>query len=96
MSGDNSLNPAYLPTYYPNTDDPLKAGSISLKAGEELTSIDVILRPSRGVKVKGHVYNTTGKTLGGATVRLALKDPERNYFQAHEVMRRKPMDRLKF
>ena len=84
MSGDNSLNPAYLPTYYPNTDDPLKAGSISLRAGEELTSIDVILRPSRGVKVKGHVYNTTGKTLGGATVRLALKDPERNYFQAHE------------
>jgi hypothetical protein len=84
MSGDNSLNPGYLATYYPNTDDPQRAGSISVKACEELTSIDVTLRPSRGVKVKGHVYNTTGKTLGGANVRLALKDPERNYFQAHE------------
>jgi Carboxypeptidase regulatory-like domain len=84
MTGDNSLNPGYLPTYYPNTDDPQKAGSIGLKAGEELTSIDVILRPSRGVKVKGRVYNATGKTLGGANVRLALKDSERDYFQTHE------------
>ena len=84
MSGDNSLNPGYLTTYYPNTDDPQKAGAISLKAGEELTSIDVVLRPSRGVKVKGHVYNATGKTLGSATVRLAIKDSQRNYFQTHE------------
>jgi hypothetical protein len=84
MTGDNTLNPGYLTTYYPNTEDPQRAGSIGLKAGEELTSIDVVLRPSRGVKVKGHVYNATGKTLGGATVRLALKDPERNYLQAHE------------
>jgi len=34
MRGDDSLNPGYLTTYYPNTDDPQKAGAISLKAGE--------------------------------------------------------------
>jgi hypothetical protein len=84
MRGDDSLNPGYLTTYYPNTDDPQKAVAIRLKAGDELTSIDVILRPSRGVKVKGHVYNGTGKTLGGASVRLVLKDSQRNYFQAPE------------
>lgn len=48
----------YPPTFYPNTTDPAKAGTISTKAGDEIPAVDFILKPSRVVTVTGKVFNT--------------------------------------
>jgi hypothetical protein len=67
------FNPGYLPTYYPNTTDPAKAQAISVNPGDEIRSIDFMLRPAHLVTVSGRVANgippTSGADIGGV-VRL--------------------------
>lgn len=41
----NNFNPGYLPTYYPNTADSAKAIAISISPGDEIRSIDFMMRP---------------------------------------------------
>ena len=48
----------YPPTFYPNTTDPAKAGTIATKPGDEIPAVDFILKPSRVVTVTGRVFNT--------------------------------------
>lgn len=48
----------YPPTFYPNTADPMQAGTITTKAGDEVPAVDFILKPSRVVTVTGKVFNT--------------------------------------
>jgi hypothetical protein len=57
MMPDDSLNPGYVVTYYPNTNDPAKAAAVSVKGGDEINSIDVILSPSHVVTVRGRVFS---------------------------------------
>jgi hypothetical protein len=49
------LNAGYLPSYYPNTVDPAKAQAISVRPGDEIRSVDFLLRASRFVTVRGRV-----------------------------------------
>jgi len=71
MMGDTSLNPGYVVTYYPNTSDPGKAAAVSVKGGDEISSIDLILSPSHVVKVRGRAMNAiTGKPGTGISVSL--------------------------
>lgn len=60
------FNPGYLPTYYPNTTDPAKAEPISVGPGDDLQSIDFLLRPGRLATVSGKVVNTVDPASGGA------------------------------
>jgi len=48
----------YPAMYYPNTTDPAKAVAISVSAGDEIRSIDFLLRPAHFVTVSGRVINT--------------------------------------
>jgi hypothetical protein len=48
----------YAATFYPNTMDPSKAVAISVSPGDELRSIDFLLRPVHYVTVSGRVVNT--------------------------------------
>ena len=48
----------YAATFYPNTMDPSKAVAISVSPGDELRSIDFLLRPVHYVTVSGRVLNT--------------------------------------
>jgi hypothetical protein len=48
----------YATTFYPNTLDPSKAVAISVSPGDELRSIDFLLRPVHYVTVSGKVVNT--------------------------------------
>src|SRR5215469_10446709 len=48
----------YAVTFYPNTTDPSKAMGISVSPGDELRSIDFLLRPVHYVTVSGRVGNT--------------------------------------
>jgi len=47
----------YVRTYYPGTLDPSKAQAIILKAGEELSSADLLLEPVAVHSVRGRVIN---------------------------------------
>jgi hypothetical protein len=60
------FNPGYLPSYYPNTTDPAKAEAISVGPGDDLHSIDFLLRPGHLVTVSGRVVNTVNPAVGSA------------------------------
>lgn len=68
----------YVTAYYPNTSDPAKAAPITVKAGDEVRSIDFLLTPSPlGVKVRGRVFNAvTGKSGGSGYVWLESRDQQ--------------------
>jgi hypothetical protein len=61
-NGDDSDPPesqeqGYGKMYYPGTVDAAKAVFLALKAGEEVTSIDILMRQVRVYHVRGRVYN---------------------------------------
>lgn len=47
----------YAKMYYPGTVDPSKAIPLSIKPGEELSSIEILMRQVVVYHVRGHVYN---------------------------------------
>jgi len=47
----------YVPTYYPGTPDPAKAATITLKPGDEIPSVDILLQRVAAYKVHGRIYN---------------------------------------
>lgn len=52
------LNLGYPPMFYPNTTDPARAQALSVGPGDEIRSVDFLLRPSHLVSVSGRVMNT--------------------------------------
>ncbi len=57
-NGADSLKENYVLTYYPGTYDSTKAQSITVKSGEEIPSMDFMMRPTAVFRVKGRVVNT--------------------------------------
>jgi len=47
----------YAPTFYPGTTDPTQAGALDVKAGDEVSGIDITLSTNRTYHVRGHVLN---------------------------------------
>jgi len=47
----------YAKMFYPGTPDRAKALSLTLKAGEEVSSIEILMRQVLVYRVRGHVYN---------------------------------------
>jgi hypothetical protein len=58
----DSVGEGYVRTYYPGSPDSAKAESITVKAGEEIPSMDFMLRPTPVFRVKGRVYNLLAAT----------------------------------
>ena len=56
-------NEGYAPTYYPGTTDPTAATVIPVSAGAILGGVDVTLRKTRTVQIRGHVVNPAGEGL---------------------------------
>lgn len=56
--GAGSLKENYVLTYYPGTYDSTKAQSITVKSGEEIPSMDFMMRPTAVYRVRGRVVNT--------------------------------------
>jgi hypothetical protein len=54
---NDAQNEGYAKLYYPGTPDPAKAGPITIKAGEEASSIDILIRKVPVHQVRGNVYN---------------------------------------
>jgi protocatechuate 3,4-dioxygenase beta subunit len=55
-SGDAETE-GYAKLYYPGTADVAKAGAIAIKAGEEVSSTDILMRKVPVHQVRGSVYN---------------------------------------
>jgi protocatechuate 3,4-dioxygenase beta subunit len=57
-NGADNLKENYILTYYPGTYDATKAQSITVKSGEEIPSMDFMMRPTAVYRVRGRVINT--------------------------------------
>jgi len=69
--GEGQSSEGYAPMYFPGTGDPAKAATITVKSGEEVRSLDFILRQVPVFKVRGRVFNAvTGKSATNASVQL--------------------------
>lgn len=53
---------AYVPTYYPRTNDPAAASPVQLNPGDTARGIDLQLLRTRTLRVSGRVINNTGIT----------------------------------
>ena len=53
----DQLSESYVRTFYPGSTDPAKAEAVSVKSGEEIPSMDFMLRPTPVFRVKGRVFN---------------------------------------
>ena len=70
----------YAKMYYPGTADTGKAISIDLKGGEEVPSIEILLRKVLTYRVRGRVYNQiTHKPGTGTNVLLMPKTNRREW-----------------
>jgi protocatechuate 3,4-dioxygenase beta subunit len=56
-NGADSLRENYVLTFYPGTYDSTKAQSITVKSGDEIPSMDFMMRPTAVYRVRGHVLN---------------------------------------
>jgi hypothetical protein len=74
-SSPQTRNEGYLPTFYPNASDPLKAQTIMVNAGDEIPSVDIMMKPSHFVTVGGKVSSTIpGWQAANTTVTLIPRD----------------------
>jgi protocatechuate 3,4-dioxygenase beta subunit len=57
----------YASTYYPKASEIARASAIELKAGEEVSGIDVMLMRQRTYKIRGRIFNSVSEHPGGNT-----------------------------
>jgi Carboxypeptidase regulatory-like domain len=80
----------YAKLYYPGTPDVAKAGPITIKAGEEASSIDVLMRKVPVHKVRGNVYNQITHKPGVGVILILLpktNNHEWDYAGSSEVQK---------
>jgi hypothetical protein len=81
----------YAKLYYPGTADVTKAEPITIKAGEEASSIDILMRKVSVHQVRGNVYNQiTHKPGVGVMLILLPKTTNREWDYASPVTVQKP------
>ena len=80
-SSDNpEQSQGYAKMFYPGTADRAKATPISVKAGEEIPSTDILMRPVPVFHVRGHAYNQiTHKSGTVASIMLKPKASGRDW-----------------
>jgi hypothetical protein len=70
--GDDSER-GYAPTYYPGSPDPARASTITVKAGDEIPSVEILLRPVTVFKIRGRVFNMVSGKRSGSGVNIVLE-----------------------
>jgi len=63
-AAEESSAERYVPTYYPGTPDAAKAATISVKPGDEIPSVDILLQRVAAYKVHGRIYNMIAHRTG--------------------------------
>ena len=70
--------PEFMPIYYPNSPDPARASTITLKAGEEIPAVEILLRPVTTFRVRGRVYNMVSGRRSNTGVIVQLEQRNSN------------------
>src|SRR5437899_9306865 len=70
--------PEFMPIYYPNSPDPARASTIALKAGEEISTVEILLRPVTIYRVRGRVYNMVAGRRSNTGVIVQLEQRNSN------------------
>jgi hypothetical protein len=69
----------FLPTYYPAGPGPSDAQRVRVRAGQEVSSIDISLIPGKVGRIAGTVSNSQGVPLPGETVNLSFEIRGENF-----------------
>jgi carboxypeptidase family protein len=69
----------FMPTYYPATPGPTDAQRVRVRAGQEVSAIDISLIPGKVGKISGTVVNSQGVPLGGENVNLSFEIRGENF-----------------
>ena len=75
---NDDFRPEFMPIYYPNSPDPARASTIALKAGEEITSVEILLRPVATYRIRGRVYNMVAGRRSNTGVIVQLEQRNSN------------------
>jgi protocatechuate 3,4-dioxygenase beta subunit len=70
--------PEFAPIYYPNSPDPARASTITLKAGEEFRSVEIPLRAVTMYHIHGRVYNLVAGRRSSTGVVIMLEQRNSN------------------
>src|SRR6266705_1337458 len=70
--------PEFMPIFYPSSPDPVRASTITLKAGEEVPAVEILLRPVTTFGVRGRVYNLVGGRRSNTGVIVQLEQRNSN------------------
>jgi hypothetical protein len=63
----------FLPTYYPASANPTEAQRVRVRAGQEVSALDISLIPGKVGKISGTVFNSQGVPLGGETANMSYE-----------------------
>lgn len=66
----------YVPMYYPGSFDPARATAMSVRAGEEIPSVEILLQPVPTFSVRGRIFNLVSRRSDTYTVSLAPRQAE--------------------
>jgi hypothetical protein len=69
----------FVPTYYPATPAPTDAQRVRVRAGQEVSAIDISLVPSKVGKISGTVTNSQGVPLAGENVNMSFEIRGENF-----------------
>jgi protocatechuate 3,4-dioxygenase beta subunit/5-hydroxyisourate hydrolase-like protein (transthyretin family) len=65
------------PTYYPGTTDPVRATTIELQPGSEVSGIDFTIAPPKGYRIRGKMLDsTTGKPPRAANITITQRQDQ--------------------
>ena len=72
--------PGYVPTFYPNSVDATKAVAVTVKAGEEISSMEISIAPVTAYAVRGRVLNQVSRrAAAGVTLTLAPRTSSQSF-----------------
>ena len=91
LSSADAQSEGYAKVYYSGTPDASKAVTITIKPGEEISSIDIVMRKVAVHQIRGHVYNqVTHKPGQGVNLFLLPKTNSSEWDFPNSVDVRKP------
>jgi len=69
----------FMPTYYPASPNPTDAQRVRVRAGQEVSAIDIGLIPGKVAKVSGTVLSSQGVPLAGESINMSFEIRGENF-----------------
>ncbi len=69
----------FMPTYYPASPNPTEAQRVRVRAGQEVSAIDIGLIPGKVAKISGTVFSSQGVPLAGENISMSFEIRGENF-----------------